>query len=505
MDSEKKRTPSLCSILKPSNSSNSTLLDNPCWGGRESNQQDLPYLLHLMDTKYFAMKTVTSKLNKQHDNELDNNNNHDFFDSKAKIKKMIMNNIVIYDDNDYLVLNKPPDLRMDGLHLATVHKLVTYLFPPPSLVDQIKQQQKQQQGNNNINVNDNQRHINSIGEDDLIDGILKLSKHSDLNDNIIRPTHQLDYATSGVLLLAKSKQAAAIACKAFEQRTTKKEYAALIWGHLNLHNISSTLRFPFLNDDQELLFAKWKDGTIENESKKERLYVKGGRKKLFTFVGYMPTHSIFAKWKAVRLKQRKRRKLDDKDCCGKDVSKKKNNKNDGNTDDEIWQMSPALTGPEEEELLHCSWKDVKSNPDKTNKQFFEELAKKINDIQRKEHEKKVEARKSNEEESIDVNKKLPTCFRVRGEMDNSFYVQIPLAEVKGDFRVTVEPEALKSLMEEEDCDASMIKMAMDQYCAKNPEELEFKPSLTKCVIQENGTWEGHKVTKVSLHPHTGRR
>ena len=73
MDSEKKRTPSLCSILKPSNSSNSTLLDNPCWGGRESNQQDLPYLLHLMDTKYFAMKTVTSKLNKQHDNELHKN------------------------------------------------------------------------------------------------------------------------------------------------------------------------------------------------------------------------------------------------------------------------------------------------------------------------------------------------------------------------------------------------------------------------------------------------
>ena len=44
--------------------------------------------------------------------------------------------------------------------------------------------------------------------------------------------HQLDYATSGVMLYALSKKTAAAAQQLFEKRRTQKQYAALIWGHV---------------------------------------------------------------------------------------------------------------------------------------------------------------------------------------------------------------------------------------------------------------------------------
>ena len=216
---------------------------------------------------------------------------------------MITNNVVLYDDEDYLVLNKPPDLRMDGMHLASVHKFVTYLYPPPSLLNKIYNQQEQ--GKNLYR--DEYDHSNCIimpnNETALVDAILKLSKHNDLKDNIVRPTHQLDYATSGVLLLAKSKQSAGIACKAFEERTTNKEYTALVRGHLHIHkkenncstiesNDQSHIHFPLLNPDQELLFEQWKDGRMEKNSKKEKVDIKGGRKKLFTFIGYVHANTF---------------------------------------------------------------------------------------------------------------------------------------------------------------------------------------------------------------------
>jgi len=47
----------------------------------------------------------------------------------------------------------------------------------------------------------------------------------------VRFCHQLDNATSGVLLCAFTKKAAAVAAKMFRDRTTKKFYSAIVFGH----------------------------------------------------------------------------------------------------------------------------------------------------------------------------------------------------------------------------------------------------------------------------------
>jgi 23S rRNA-/tRNA-specific pseudouridylate synthase len=49
----------------------------------------------------------------------------------------------------------------------------------------------------------------------------------------VRFVHQLDYATSGVLCLGLSKEAAAAACRLFRLRAVQKEYTAIVYGHVN--------------------------------------------------------------------------------------------------------------------------------------------------------------------------------------------------------------------------------------------------------------------------------
>ncbi len=481
------------------------IVDNPCWGGMEATKQDLHYLLQLMTNGYFVPKNhhiVNNSVSENTRTTSESMSSNDaIVNNEIQIQmvhKLIKNNVILYNDKDFIVLNKPADLRMDGHHLATVHKFVTFLFPPPSLLNQI-------QISNQTN---------------LIHAILKLSNHSDLKDNIIRSTHQLDYATSGVLLLAKSKRAAGIACKAFEERTTKKEYVALLLGHLQSdcdddnenrtsmcnHHHRTNIQFPFLNHDQQLIFDKWKDGSMEKKSKKERLDKKGGRKKLYTFIGYMPTHSIFAKWKALRLKQRKRQKLDDNEHQqSKPIAIIDDDEDE--YDSRLWNSSPSHTPIEEEKLLNASWKDVRSYADKSVQLFFEDIAKQINDAERIKQEYRIKVEKAKDdddgkEDSSNLNKKLPPFFRVHGEEKNSFYVQVPLADSKGDFRVVADPNSLKDLMKENE---SNIWHQYVSDANQSHDELEFKAALTKCHILHTGTWQNKPVTKVKLLPHTGRR
>jgi len=47
--------------------------------------------------------------------------------------------------------------------------------------------------------------------------------------------HQLDYATSGVLCIGLNRKAAAVACNAFEHRQVKKEYIAVLQGHIDMN------------------------------------------------------------------------------------------------------------------------------------------------------------------------------------------------------------------------------------------------------------------------------
>ena len=117
---------------------------------------------------------------------------------------------------------------MAGPFPATVHKLVTLWNPPPSLLQICTESIVPHQGIS-------QNHDSSIDMQKLLlSAKSKLTMHNDLEENFIRGTRQLDYATSGVLLvMAKTKIAAAAACKSFEDRVTKKEYLAIVHGHID--------------------------------------------------------------------------------------------------------------------------------------------------------------------------------------------------------------------------------------------------------------------------------
>jgi 23S rRNA-/tRNA-specific pseudouridylate synthase len=47
---------------------------------------------------------------------------------------------------------------------------------------------------------------------------------------VLRFCHQIDYATSGILVFAKSAKAAGDCARLFRERTVSKEYTALVFG-----------------------------------------------------------------------------------------------------------------------------------------------------------------------------------------------------------------------------------------------------------------------------------
>lgn len=99
--------------------------------------------------------------------------------------------LTLYYSKNFLIIDKPPYVRMDGDFDLTVEKLVLRLLPTVSLCD-------------------------------------------------IKWVHQLDFATSGVLCIGLNKVAAAMASLAFQDRATEKEYLAIVHGHVD------TTRWPLM-------------------------------------------------------------------------------------------------------------------------------------------------------------------------------------------------------------------------------------------------------------------
>jgi len=87
--------------------------------------------------------------------------------------------IILYKSPDYVIVNKPYDVRIDGEHKDTVEKLLQKEFPENKKFWWI---------------------------------------------------HQLDYATSGVLCVGLNKKATAKAASLFQERKTEKTYLALLHG-----------------------------------------------------------------------------------------------------------------------------------------------------------------------------------------------------------------------------------------------------------------------------------
>ncbi len=105
---------------------------------------------------------------------------------------------ILYHDENYCVIDKPYDVRMDGDFDITVQKLVASWLS--------------------------------------------------VDEKALKWIHQLDFATSGVLCIGLNRSSTAAASSAFEHRQTKKEYLAVLQGHLKLDDwplLSSPLPFDF--------------------------------------------------------------------------------------------------------------------------------------------------------------------------------------------------------------------------------------------------------------------
>ena len=444
-------------------SSQSVPMDNPCWGGPESQQHDLKHLLRQIDAGAFGSNA----------------------DGEAKSLRVPL---ILYEDENYVAIAKPPDLRMDGPYPATVHKLLTYWYPPPSLQDAAAtSSSSSSSGGGSFNTT-------------LAEQISKLAKHSDLPDNALRPCHQLDFATSGCLLVARTRKAASVACRAFQERTTSKEYVAVVCGHVG-ESISGEIgaAMPVL---PKSALSGWSDGTTEKAYRKKRGNAHKG-----TFEGFMPVHSIFGKWKTNVIKRNRSEGLASMHSANNDNElRRKRSRTDAGPESlaadsefELLQPQPPLSADEEAKLLAMKWKEVKKEGKYV--QVFQDMAKIYNEKKLKEKEKQI-ASKGKEVGGIATTAShtstLPIVFRIEGEDDNAFYIHAPLCEVSGHFRVYLDESSIPSAHPFKD------------YYSSTPDDarkhsLDFKPSLTRCVVLWKGTYKGKPVSKVLLQPRTGRR
>ncbi|GET90751.1 hypothetical protein, conserved [Leishmania tarentolae] len=108
---------------------------------------------------------------------------------------------VIYENAEMLVVNKPPNIPMDGneaVHGRTVESLVYQYMKARGIFD---------------------------------DAHAQLQKEKKRKKQL-KFVHQLDFGTSGVLCLAFTKDMAARLAHCFEMRTIQKYYVALLHGHV---------------------------------------------------------------------------------------------------------------------------------------------------------------------------------------------------------------------------------------------------------------------------------
>jgi 23S rRNA-/tRNA-specific pseudouridylate synthase len=289
----------------------------------------------------------------------------------SDLLQVIDRSVILHETNDYLVLNKPPDLRMDGGYPATVHKLLTYWYPPKSIEN----------------------------DPDLIQSISKISKSNDLKDAELRPCHQLDYATSGALLVGRNRKAAGRACEAFRDRTTKKVYLALVHSHVKVECKTLSL-------SQQDLYRQIR---IFDQQLADRR--KAHRK---TFKGFQPPSSIFMKWKSFAGKGGKRPR-----------------------DSEMMQrVEEAIPQQERSLMVHMSWGEVKTND--SWRIVFEEASTIYNELLQNEDRFVVEDNKKLLE--------LPSVFRLEEDGDpNTFYINASLAQHPTDFAMVIHPGSQDNL------------------------------------------------------------
>jgi 23S rRNA-/tRNA-specific pseudouridylate synthase len=476
--------------------------------------------------------------------------------------------LILYHDEHYIALNKPPDLRMDGPHRATIHKLLLYLFPPPSLSNR-----KLDSDDHNNNISHNNIRDNLDNDDventptttilqqnhtQLLHSINPLSSHSSLPDDPFRFIHQLDYATSGVLLIGKTRKSTAVACKSFEERKTTKKYVAVVTNsnnRLNSSIVSTTTSvttttttssssnnlLPPLGQDffnnlpmvNSSLLDEWNDGSLEQQYKKKR-------QRETNPVRYLPIHSVFDKWRSTIIRKRKEESV--AQGGGGDKLRKNSQNNHARTLRAPPPLLPnpkvPLTSEDEEELLSLgtSWKAVKTNylamvdgSKRANKwiDIVETMAMEYNRALDVYYTEQNRLHKNGDEdcgtkeyaatESTDLS--LPPMFRIRNDNNkttssesydgsseeeeedsnnSTFYICASIGEIRGRFHVVVDPSI--SLSQQDRMMNNNSSMDSGGGRGTLP---PLRPALTKCTVLSRGYYYDYSSSSTSNHDFNG--
>ncbi|KAL0484371.1 rpusd1 [Acrasis kona] len=109
----------------------------------------------------------------------------------------------LHKTDDILIIDKPFDVHIDGKSQVTVEKLVNEQYP-----EMLK-----------------------IGEAQL------KRRKGEQERRKLKFCHQLDYATSGVMCLAFTRRSCASVATCFQNRTARKSYLAVVFGHIENKNI----------------------------------------------------------------------------------------------------------------------------------------------------------------------------------------------------------------------------------------------------------------------------
>jgi 23S rRNA-/tRNA-specific pseudouridylate synthase len=384
----------------------------------------------------------------------------------ALLKLVLRDASILHESDDYLVLNKPPDLRMDGPFPSTVQKLLHHWYnaPPPATI-----------------TND---------DDDAGERVAPVVEK-------FRPCHQLDYATSGVLLVARNAISANRAREMFEGRHPglRKSYVAVVRGHVKVPTTTTTASQPIpVLSKHEIRdrLSRLEDSHRKSQRKRHR--------KPHTFQGYQPPHALFQQWRQHQQQApppRRRRRQ-------RETSSRRLTADEW---DAVWHpvRETDLTARFQEDPKEWKeWAAIKGRD--AYRRAFEDAAAAYNSLLRQAMERQQQSadQRADADRSSDSTTTLPPVFRdddSDGDSGDAFYVSVPLAEHPDEFAMRIPPEYL----------TMGASQNGGRLRAGDEATLEYKPALTKCQILkrsflvDEASGLSYPVTKVALHPHTGRR
>jgi len=410
---------------------------------------------------------------------------------------------VLHESSDYIAIDKPPDVRMDGPYRTSVQKLLTYWYPSEIVKQQARSWILQQ------DQTSSQTDSGQIAYSRALAQYIGDNVHLYASDNELRPCHQLDYATSGVLLVARSADAANRARVALEERRASKTYTALVYGHLHLSKLTSAM--PKFQTTQEVhrILRQLEDAYRRRRNKRD------DKRKAKTFDGFQPPHAIFQQWQQWQLQRQK------------PTNKKR--KRNALSEEELAQVWKALEDPHNgtdqgprdidwESLQTARWKEIRQQTHII--AAFKRASDIYNDILRA-RTQEVEEKAKVESEELPIFFQTEDDKRRGSDSEASFYIFAPMAAREDDFAMCVPHKVVEAISQQRPLsDSSTDEPSFPCHVPAEEEDcesrtLDFKPSLTKCTIVEHSQIvtrgassdqsRSLPVTKVRLEPKTGRR